>query len=379
MHRMGSGPEYPIIDADTHVTEPPDLWATRLPKKFRERGPCVVDGAFGGKAWRASNGRMMPVTQLVSSAGVNATDWELIPKDGYERMRPGGWDAAARVADMDIDMVDIHAVFPSYAFMICDSPDRDLYLANVRTYNDWIAEFCGGAPDRLVGYAIMPISSVEDAVAEAKRIRKMDCFKAVILRTWPNGSKIAKHDVDDPFWSAMEDLDLGVACHVGFNIADQIDDPEQLMARVSLPFINQEKLAIDAMPVASEMILGGVLERHPRLRMGFIEVGVSWVPFFLEQSDDNYMRHRFWTKSNLPMPPSEYWARQCFATFQVDRYGIANRHRVGLDTIMWTSDYPHAGSDWPYARERIAFQLADVPADERQKILSSNAKRWLNM
>jgi predicted TIM-barrel fold metal-dependent hydrolase len=147
----------------------------------------------------------------------------------------------------------------------------------------------------------------------------------------------------------------------------------------SLPFINQEKLAISAMPVLSEMILGGALERHPRLRFGLIEVGVSWIPFFMEQSDDNYYRHRFWTHTDLPMPPSEYWARQCFATFQVDRYGIENRHRVGVDTIMWTTDYPHAGSDWPYARERIAGQLHDVPDDEKRKILCTNALRYYGL
>jgi predicted TIM-barrel fold metal-dependent hydrolase len=79
------------------------------------------------------------------------------------------------------------------------------------------------------------------------------------------------------------------------------------------------------------------------------------------------------------MPPSEYWARQCYASFQVDTYGLANRHRVGIDTIMWTSDYPHAGSDWPNARERIGSQLAGFPEEEKRKILSANAARWFGI
>lgn len=379
--RMGTDDGYPIIDADTHVTEPADVWTKHLPKKYRDRAPQVVDGAAGGKAWIAPNGRTMGLTRLVNTAGVSPTDWDLIPKDGYDAMRSGGWDPADRIRDMDIDMVDIHVVFPSYAFMVCDTDnDRDLHVACIRAYNDWVAEFCSYAPDRLFAYGIMPISGVDDAIAEAERVREMSCMKALVLRTWPDGATVARHSVDDKFWSAAEDLDFAVAAHVGFNIGagtmGKTDDIEILTSMATLPFITQEKLAISAMPVAAEMIIGGVLERHPRLRFGLVEVGVAWVPFFLEQADDNYYRHRFWTNCDLPMPPSEYWARQCFATFQVDTYGIANRHHVGVDTIMWTSDYPHAGSDWPYARERIHQHLHDVAEDERQKILSSNAMRF---
>jgi predicted TIM-barrel fold metal-dependent hydrolase len=149
-----------------------------------------------------------------------------------------------------------------------------------------------------------------------------------------------------------------------------------LLQMATLPFINREKLAVDAMPILSEMILGGVLDRHPGLRFGLVEVGVGWIPFFMEQSDDNYLRHRFWTRTELSMPPSEFWARQCYATFQVDPYGLENRDRVGVETIMWSSDYPHAGSDWPYARERIGNQLRNVPDADRRLILSENAQRF---
>jgi predicted TIM-barrel fold metal-dependent hydrolase len=381
-YRMGAD-GYPIIDADTHVTEPSDLWLTHLPRKYRDQGPHVVDGAHGGKAWLTPTGRTMAVTRLVNTAGVSPLDWDLIPKEGFGAMRSGGWVPQDRLRDMDIDMVDIHVIFPSYAFLVCDSDDREMHVACIRAYNNWVAEFCSHAPERLFAYGILPVSGVDDAIAEAKRVREMSCMKAVVLRTWPNGSVVAKHAVDDKFWSAVEDLDLGVACHVGFNIGSgsmgQMDDPEILTAMATLPFINQEKLAISAMPVASEMILGGVLERHPRLRFALVEVGVAWVPFFLEQSDDNYNRHRFWTNCKLPMPPSEYWSRQCFATFQIDTYGIGNRHQVGLDTIMWTSDYPHAGSDWPYARERIHQHLHDVPERERRMILCDNATRFYGL
>jgi len=372
--------DFPIVDADTHVNEPPDLWEKRLPKKFQEQAPRLVDGPYGGKAWACPNGRTMGINILVNSAGLSPTSWELLPKDGYDSMRPGGWDPAARIADMDIDMVDVHVLFPSYGFLICDHEDPELHVALVRAYNDWAAEFCSYAPDRLYFQALIPWTGIDDAVAEAKRVRKLNNVSGVVLKTWPNGKTVARHAEDDKFWATLADLDLSGCCHVGFNVGgeavDHMDDPEILMSMATLPFINQEKLAIDAMPVLSEMILGGVLERHPNLRFGLIEVGVGWVPFFMEQSDDNYLRHRFWTNTHLSSPPSEYWGRQCFATFQVDQYGIENRAKVGVDTIMWSSDYPHAGADWPYARERIATQLRNVPVDEQRKILSENAMKF---
>ena len=106
-------------------------------------------------------------------------------------MRPGGWDPAARIGDMDIDMVDVHVLFPSYAFLICDSPDADLHVAMIRAYNDWISEFCSYAPDRLYAQALVPSSGVDDAIAEATRVRELPGIRSMVLKTWPNGSKIA--------------------------------------------------------------------------------------------------------------------------------------------------------------------------------------------
>jgi predicted TIM-barrel fold metal-dependent hydrolase len=372
--------DYPIIDADTHVNEAPDLWLKRMPAKLMDAAPRIVDGAHGGKAWQAGDGRTLAVNMLINTAGVSPTAWTLIPPNGYDDMRPGAWDPAARIADMDIDMVDVHVLFPSYALLVTNHPDREIQLATVRAYNDWLSEFCEFAPDRLCGVAILPDTGVDDAIAEATRVRGLPGIHALVLKTWPNGGKIAKHEVDDRFWAAAADLDIGVCAHVGFGVpgeaTDAMDDPEMLLQMATLPFINREKLAVDAMPILSEMILGGVLDRHPGLRFGLVEVGVGWIPFFMEQSDDNYLRHRFWTRTELSMPPSEFWARQCYATFQVDPYGLENRDRVGVETIMWSSDYPHAGSDWPYARERIGNQLRNVPDADRRLILSENAQRF---
>src|SRR5437868_9529172 len=99
-HRMGTTAGYPIVDADTHVTEPADLWQMRLPAKFRDEGPKVIEGPLGGLTWLAPNGKTMALSRLVNTGGLAANEWDLIPKDGYDRMLAGGWDPAARIADM---------------------------------------------------------------------------------------------------------------------------------------------------------------------------------------------------------------------------------------------------------------------------------------
>jgi predicted TIM-barrel fold metal-dependent hydrolase len=176
----------------------------------------------------------------------------------------------------------------------------------------------------------------------------------------------------------MEELDMPVVVHVGIGSEGEGDtNALDILARpgIGFPYINKERLAIGFLDVASHMIVGGVLDRHPDLRFGCIESGIGWVPFFLEQTEDNWSRHRFWSDTLLSMRPSEFWTRQCFATFQIDHWGVASRAAVGINTVMWSSDYPHSGADWPESQRVIDEHLKDVPPDEQRLILSDNAAR----
>ena len=376
-------PKLHIVDADTHVNEAPDLWEKRMPSRYRERAPRVVD-LPRGQAWLC-DGMPIPITTLINVAGQSPVGWQPIAPDGYRSMRPGGWDPAARLADMDIDMIGIHVLFPSYALIMVRAQagggeiDREFHLALVRAYNDWMSEISSAAPERLWGLAILPITGVDDAIAEAKRARDLAGIRGVVPLTWPNGGGDPKPD-DERFWSAIEEMELPVNLHIGFGEAGGADpdlpkNPD-IMARLqSMPVINRERTASSMMPVLSEFILGGILERHPKLRLALVETGIGWIPFWCEQTDDNFLRHRFWTKCNLPMLPSDYWRRQCFATFQVDSYGLRNRDMVGVETILWSSDYPHSGADWPSSRRTIAEQMRGIPEAEQALILGGNARR----
>ena len=128
-----------------------------------------------------------------------------------------------------------------------------------------------------------------------------------------------------------------------------------------------------------QLIFTGVFERFPSLQIPLIETGVGWIPHLLEQMDDRYWRNRSWGNIPISEPPSFYWFRNLSATFITDRFGVANRHGVGVDNIMWSTDYPHHGNDWPYSRKVINDTMADVPQDERQKILAGNAIRIFHL
>lgn len=390
---MADGLNYPIIDCDTHINEPEDVWTRRLPKKLREDGPKVVDGALG-KTWLFPGGGKAMITPLCNAVGVPEVDWSPISADGYAAagLRAGAWDPKARIADMDSDHIDVHVLFPTYVMGGGDTfgRERDMQVACVRAYNDWISEFAEHDVNRLIGLAILPNGSIDDKLAELKRVRELPGIRGVLVTEWPNGSaKLPDRSVDEPVWSALEDLDLAAMIHVGFGVGnDELDlgdddaDLTGMLVKLGgnvLPIINVGRQAVNTMPVFSHLIIGGVLERHPRLRVSAVEVGAGWVPFFLEQSEDNWMRHRFWTNSNLPHRLSDYWRRQCFTTFQVDHYAIANRHRMGANTILWSSDYPHTGSDWPQSMRSIDDHFRDVPAEDRRLILYENAARLFSL
>ena len=381
---------FPIVDADTHINEPPDLWEKRMPSKFADRAPRVVDRPNGMKAWNFET-RQMTITPLVNAVGTSPVQWTLYG-NSYERGRAGGWDPAARLEDMAVDLVGIHVLFPTYVLAggpALSKTDREYQLACVRAYNDWISEFAAFAPDRLIALGLTPSTGVDDMIVEAKRASKLTGIRGLLLTTWPNGEDHPKHDEDDRFWSVAEDLNLAMIVHVGFQEGGEVEtageaaeapppkdgEKEDRTARITLPMLNQERQAISMIPIMSHFILGGVLDRHPRLRVGAAEVGAGWVPFFLEQTDDNFSRHRFWTNCKLSMLPSEYWKRQCFTTFQLDRYAIRNRDLVGVNTMMWSSDYPHSGADWPNSRASIDAQMTGVPEEDRRLILCENALR----
>ena len=233
----------------------------------------------------------------------------------------------------------------------------------VRAYNDWLSEYCGHAPDRLAGMALMPTCGVAAAVDELERVIGRPGIRGPVLNCYPHGDLELRSD-DDPFWRAV--CEAGVPLGIHASMSDRMPTVHTTRLPGDVRFYDPPRRML-------QFIWSGALDRFPDMRIVFGEVDVGWVPYFREQVQDRYHRMATVARYSLERVPSEYFDDHFSYTYITDAYGIANRHAVGVAHIMWSSDYPHIGADWPNSNRTIAATFATVPFDERRAILAGNA------
>jgi uncharacterized protein len=368
-----------LYDADTHVIEPPTLWQERVPRNLRGKAPKVIRQSEEIDAWSFGDGkRVVPLSALAATSGVSPVTW-VIAGTNYAHVRKGAFEPNARLADMDVDMVYAQLLHPTIAIggsVTFSEHDAELQRVCTAAYNDWMSDFCRVDPSRLIGLAMIPMTGIDDAIKELQRARALPGIHGALLGSYPNGGAFPSPE-DDRFWAVAQDLDMAVVIHFSLFGGDgeggediyKLSSPALILARINL-----ERCAKGIMQELSRIILTGIPERFPKLRIVGTETGVGWIPYFLEQTDDNFLRHRFWAKTDLKMLPSEYFRRQCFATFQVDTNGVRNRASM-LENIMWSSDFPHSGADWPNSVVTVERNMAGVASAERELMLTKNCIR----
>jgi predicted TIM-barrel fold metal-dependent hydrolase len=374
-----------VYDGDQHIHEPRNFWFERLPSTYRDQAPRSVVGPDGKDYYQSADGTTTVVTDMRNAvAGVSELDWRIGPY-AFGDIRPSAWDPKARLDDMDIDYVYAAIIHPNRQdFSLFKDADVELRNLCVRIYNDWMSEFCSVNEDRLLGMAQVPTTGVDNAIAELRRVRDLPGIRGVVLRQWPSGDQWPS-PADDAFWYEAEALELPIIIHRTIGAAGMGAGLDwfsrhggQYKEALMLGHLQLERLGAAFVPALSYMIIGGVLERCPDLHLIGTETGCGWVPFFLEQSDDNFLRHRFYSETGLTMLPSDYYRRQCWNTFQVDRLAVENR--LGLeDKFIWSSDFPHAGNDWPNSVKNIEKNLMGVPHAEQKMILTDNCRRALRI
>jgi predicted TIM-barrel fold metal-dependent hydrolase len=366
--RSATGGErrYRLISADSHVTEPGDLWTSRVDARFRDRVPRI-ERFENGDAW-VMEGVSRPIafgfTVCAGNKSEDLRDWMFI-----EEMRAGGWDPKVRIQELDEDNVDAEVLFPNRPWQsVVANKDPDLHHAMVRAYNDWLSEYCSYAPGRLGGLAAIPNRGVKEAIAEVERVLEMPGFVGLLLSCYPHGD-VSIRPEDDDLWRVIAESGKQCAIHISLN--DQM--PFHLDAR-KLPGTVH---FYDAPNRQLELIFSGIFDRFPSLSFVMTEVDCGWTPYFADQADDNYLRHSKATlrDNQLSRLPSQYMRDHFLYTFITDMYGIANRYRIGVDRMLWSNDYPHITSDWPYSWKTINAQFAGVPEEERHAMLAGNALR----
>jgi predicted TIM-barrel fold metal-dependent hydrolase len=269
------------------------------------------------------------------------------------------------VLEQDQDGVTAEVLYPTPRIqnqLAWHKSDPEFHVACFRAYNDWLSEYCAYSPERLWGVAYIPNVGADIAIQELQRAVALPGIRGVLLGQWPEGG-LEIVDADDRFFAALNETGVPLSIHVGFATEAQ-GDKARGKIRGDMRFF-------DAPVRVAQLMSSGALDRYPSLQVALVEVDCGWVPYLKEQMDDRHNR----SKQRHEPPPSIYLERNFSYVFITDSYGIKNRHEIGLDRILWSSDFPHGGSDWPHSREAIERQFAGVPEDERYPILAGNALR----
>jgi predicted TIM-barrel fold metal-dependent hydrolase len=360
---------YRIISADSHFVEPPTMWAERMDQRFRDRAPHTVRGHNGqeGEFFVCENISPVPVAGFFGS-GKSAEELPQHRKKGFEVAPKSVWDPAERLKEQEADGVSAEALYTSMGMLLFGLEDAELRAACFRAFNDWAAEYCSYDPKRLIGLGVISLEDIPAAVAELERIAQKGLRGALIWGSPPDDRPYSSREYD-PFWAAAQDLQMPLSLHILTGRGGVQFDPRRVLHRyMRLPQEIQLSFA--------DLIVGGVPERFPRLKLVSAENDVSWIPHFLYRIDHAYDRLRHIEGLALPMPPSEYMKRNVVATFQFETTNVKfTREIFGAGNILWSSDYPHTDSPWPRSRDIIAQAFAGIPEQDVQKMVGGNALR----
>lgn len=343
-------------DDGVHPKSPSYYREHRAPRVAEQDGNevFIVDGI--PLQWSNSMG-------LMGSAGV--PNERLHELKRHQDANPGGWEPHKRVADMHADGVDAEVLYCSLSMPLHQVREAAYQAACFRAYNDWLAEFCAAYPERLIGVALIPLLDLETGVLELNRVAKKGLKGAAIsLDLAAATGRPYWSPTYDPFWAQASALEMPVSLH---SLTGTSASTKGKFARYSTaPAAVQETVA--------NLIEFGVLERFPKLRVISVENDAGWVPNYAARLDHVYTRNRHY--KNMPSPlkmlPSEYLRRQLRLTFMYDKVAVEQRGKIGVETLLWASDYPHGDSTWPKSKEFIEWQFGDVPAEERQRMVRDN-------
>jgi predicted TIM-barrel fold metal-dependent hydrolase len=389
-----------IVSVDDHVIEPPSVWASRLPAKYREVGPRVErlpagDLALAGAKYVERPGTDGPLVdywvygdlyqslkRAVAASGRDRDDMTMTATT-YDDVRPGCFEPSARVKDMDANWTQASLCFPNFPRFcgqtFLEASDRELAALCVRAYNDWmVEEWCEPSGGMNLPLCLMPLWDIGLAAEEIRRnaargVRAF-CFSELPTRL----SLPSIHTGHwDPVFDVCNDTGVTLCMHIGSsssNPAASPDAPEGVGG--TLAFNN-------SMASLADWLFSGKLMQFPKLKIAYSEGQIGWIPYALERADTVWDQHDAWqhSKEIVPEPPSTYYYGRIFGCFTADRVGLNNLETVGVDNICFETDYPHTDTTWPDSKEYVEKMVADAGLDDETayKVLRGNAIRILDL
>jgi uncharacterized protein len=359
----------PIIDADGHIVEPDATFAEYLDPQFASYAPRVV--SFGDHFRYVCGDRMgfrihaRPETVGAPGQTAHVTDSPIVAQ--------GADDPAGRLADLDVEGIDRVVLYPTYGLMIQGVLEREPALALCRAVNDWLADYCEHDPRRLIGIATLPMVHPDDALAEAQRCVETHGFRGVWRRPERFPGIPALHDPGyDALFSYLEEADVPLGIHPGLNgvvpyeyFGDRFDRDFTAMHAAHFP--------VEQMMNLTTLISFGILERHPRLRVGLLECGAGWLPYYAHRLDE-HLEVFGYPNASLSMKPSEYVRRQVVVSVEEVEPGLDGVLASFPDSVVFASDYPHADGIFPGATKDLV-ESPTLSAADKRRIFVDNAVR----
>ncbi|MEE2673712.1 MAG: amidohydrolase family protein [Myxococcota bacterium] len=355
--------DFPVISADSHITEPANTYVDYIDSKWKDKAPVLKDMGEAGDLFFI-DGMSRPVPMgLVAAAGKPPEEIRVTGVH-FEDMHRGGWDPEARLTEQDRDGVACEIIYPTVGMVLCNHKDFDYKKACFDAYNRWIAEYCSAHPTRLLGCGQTAMRSIEEGISDLDSIRNLG-LPGVMM---PGNPAVEDYDspVYDPFWEKAIELGLPLSFHI---LTTRDTSPGRGPAMNG--FLSIIRGCQDIM---GTLILGGVFERHPDLRVVCVEADAGWVPHYMYRMDHAYKRHHNWLPAGqkLSRLPSEYFADCIYTTFQDDWVAFRSADMMNWKRLMWANDFPHSDSTWPWSQEMLAEHAEQLRDDQRRAILCTN-------
>lgn len=372
-----------VVSADCHANEPSTYLAEYIEPEYRHRLP-QMERRDDGSEWMVTEGNS-PVRVKGPPSPTGAEPPAVGSRmDAEDQLRNAtARQVGQRLADNDADGVDVELIFPNKGLLCWATPDPVFAMAMCRAWNRWAYDTF--SPNRWHGGRTLPLASIAagdmpGALAEvtwaAERGYVGLCLGNSAIYGPKTPGKLEYNDPSfEPLWSAVEEAGLTITFHVSTG-----RDPRAVTGdggAVVNYVCHSMETTIEPLV---QLIASGVMERHPGLRAGLVESGIGFVPWLLETMDYVTNVHHFFVRPQLPERPSDYFRRQCFATFQEDHVGLSAIEQFNLvDNVMWANDYPHHEGSWPHSAAAVERQMAHLSNDARAKILGLNAARVFNL
>lgn len=381
-----------LVDVDTHLPEPPDLWTSRLPRAWGDMVPHTeLDEAQGIEYWVVGGKRLMPVALF---AYTGWTDYPPGHPPRWQDAQPYTWDAKARLELMDQYGIQTQLLYPNVALFgasaIQRAQEQEKILALVRAYNDYQTDWASAAPDRLIPMTSLPFWDIEATVVEMKRCKEAG-HRGVVFTQEPGNFGLPplmdRHW--DRLWAAAQEMEISINFHVASGGETAVNQDifgggKDAAGRANL--VSGVMSRANSVTLA-KLIGGGICHRFPRLNFVSVESDIGWVPYLLEFLDWQWKDFGIGVRRpEFELIPSEYFKRQIYGMFCFERAGARWAiERLGADNIMWETDFPHPGSMFPGpttagvpAREFLE-DFADLGEETLRKIMHDNAAKLYHL